>query len=44
MYDPSGDFTVQKFPSSVMLTGHTEEQTANFVQYNYLHKYKITKG
>ena len=34
----NGDLAVQKFHSPVMLTGHTDEQTANFVKYNYLHK------
>ena len=34
----NGDLTVQKFHSPVMLTGHTDEQTAYFVKYNYLHK------
>ena len=34
----NGNLTGQKLHSPVMLTGHTDEQTANFVKYNYVHK------
>ena len=34
----NGNLTGQKLHSPVMLTGHTDEQTANFVKYNYFPK------
>ena len=34
----NGNLTGQKLHSPVMLTSHTDEQTANFVKHNYIHK------